>query len=151
MLSIDECRDRSSGGESYLLLIDIDDFKSINDTSGHDVGDKVLVAVARTIEKCAGPHICGRFGGEEFGVIFAGDRSDAYALAGQICSSVAAVEVLGHTVTVSIGISRISEDINVSETFKLADGGLYEAKRQGKNRCVLVDPGESALATLRQL
>ncbi|MBK5051029.1 hypothetical protein [Paraburkholderia domus] len=49
--------------------------------------------------------------------------------------------------TVSIGISRIAEGINVPETFRLADSGLYDAKRQGKNRCVLVDQSESALVT----
>jgi diguanylate cyclase (GGDEF)-like protein len=140
MLAIDEYRTRSSGGQAWLLLIDADDFKKINDTSGHDVGDQVLVALARAIEQCANSHVCGRLGGEEFGVIFTGDRHSAHALAKEICGSVASLRISGHALTVSIGIARIAGDINVPETFRLADSGLYEAKRQGKNRHVLVDP-----------
>ncbi|MFM0400888.1 GGDEF domain-containing protein [Paraburkholderia aspalathi] len=145
MLSIDECSARSVSGESFLLLIDVDDFKKINDASGHGVGDQVLMAVAHTIERCASPHVCGRLGGEEFGVIFEGDQQHACALARRICSSVATLRTSGHAVTVSIGVSKIAEGINVPETFRLADSGLYDAKRQGKNRCVLVDPTKSAL------
>ncbi|WP_183082083.1 GGDEF domain-containing protein [Paraburkholderia sp. BL23I1N1] len=145
MLSIDECRVRSVSGESYLLLIDVDDFKKINDTSGHEVGDQVLVAVAHAIERCASPHVCGRLGGEEFGVIFEGGQQDACALARQIRSSVATLRTSGHAVTVSIGISRLAEGISVQATFRLADRGLYDAKRQGKNRSVLVDHEDSAI------
>ncbi|PVX75618.1 diguanylate cyclase (GGDEF)-like protein [Paraburkholderia unamae] len=140
MLAIDECRGRPSAAEYWLLLIDVDDFKQINDTSGHDVGDQVLIAAAQAIAHCATPHVCGRLGGEEFGVIYSGDRQGAYTLAHRIRDAVASECRSGHTVTVSIGIARIARQIGVPETFRLADRGLYEAKRQGKNRCVLVKP-----------
>ena len=121
------------------MLIDVDDFKQINDTAGHDVGDEVLVAVARAIEESASPHICGRLGGEEFGVIFSGDQQSADALAREICGAVAAAHISGHRVTVSIGVSSISELIGVPETFRLADRALYEAKRRGKNSSVVAE------------
>jgi diguanylate cyclase (GGDEF)-like protein len=140
LLSIEEHRARSPDAEAHLLLIDIDDFKQINDTSGHEVGDEALVAVARIIEACASPHVCGRLGGEEFAVIFSGGRTDALVLAQRICDSVAAQAIAGYAVTVSIGISRIAGAIGVPETFRLADNALYEAKRRGKNRCVQAEP-----------
>ncbi|MEM5315362.1 GGDEF domain-containing protein [Paraburkholderia sp. JHI869] len=140
MLEINQYQDRPSSEEFWLLLIDIDDFKQINDTAGHDTGDEVLVAVAQAIERSASPHPCGRLGGEEFGVIFSGNQQSANAFAKDICASVATERVSGHTVTVSIGVAGIAELIGVQETFRLADRALYEAKRLGKNRCVLVDP-----------
>ena len=128
---------RSATNDFYLLLIDIDNFKLINDTSGHDVGDEVLVAVAAIIERHAQAHAHGRLGGEEFGVVFAGKEGAACALARQLCESVATLRISTHVVTVSIGISRFSETMTIAEIFKVADEGLYEAKRLGKNRYVL--------------
>ncbi|WP_081771693.1 GGDEF domain-containing protein [Paraburkholderia nodosa] len=140
MLEVNECQDRRSSEEFWLLLIDVDDFKQINDTAGHDAGDEVLAAVARAIEEGASPHFCGRLGGEEFGVIFSGNQQSADYLAHEICGTVAAARISGHRVTVSIGVSSISELIGVPETFRLADRALYEAKRRGKNRSVLAEP-----------
>jgi diguanylate cyclase (GGDEF)-like protein len=139
MLALHACRNGLRDSEAWLLLIDVDDFKQINDTSGHETGDQVLIAAAQAIERCADPHVCGRLGGEEFGVVFSGSIQNSYVLADQICRTVERLEVEGHTVTVSIGIARIAQQIGVPDTFRLADRGLYEAKRQGKNRYVLVN------------
>lgn len=128
----------------YFLLIDIDDFKRINDTSGHDVGDQVLVAVAAIIDRSAQTHARGRLGGEEFGVVFGGDEGEACVLAKQLCENVAKLRISAHAVTISIGISRLSETMSLAETFRTADQGLYEAKRQGKNQYVLVSPSNWA-------
>ncbi|MFM0009475.1 GGDEF domain-containing protein [Paraburkholderia sediminicola] len=129
---------RAAANHFYFLVIDIDDFKRINDTSGHDVGDEVLVAVAAIIDRQAQAHARGRLGGEEFGVVFAGEEDAACALAKQLCESVAKLRISTHVVTISIGISRLSETMTLTEIFKVADQGLYEAKRHGKNRYVLV-------------
>ncbi|WP_144161751.1 GGDEF domain-containing protein [Paraburkholderia sp. BCC1885] len=129
---------RSASNDFYFLLIDIDDFKRINDTSGHDVGDEVLVAVASIIDRHAQTHARGRLGGEEFGVVFTGEEAAACALARQLCESVAKLRISTHVVTISIGISRFSDAMSLAEIFKVADQGLYEAKRHGKNRYVLV-------------
>lgn len=129
---------RSANNDFYLLLIDIDDFKRINDTSGHDVGDEVLVAVATLIDQHAQMHAHGRLGGEEFGVVFSGGEGAACAFATHLCDSVAKLRISTHIVTVSIGISRFNKTLSLTEIFKVADQGLYEAKRHGKNRYVLV-------------
>ncbi len=129
---------RAASNDFYFLLIDIDDFKRVNDTSGHDVGDEVLVAVAEIIDRYTQTHARGRLGGEEFGVVFAGEESAACALAKQLCESVAKLRISTHAITISIGISRLSEAMSVAEIFRTADQGLYEAKRQGKNQYILI-------------
>jgi diguanylate cyclase (GGDEF)-like protein len=122
----------------YFMIIDIDDFKRVNDTLGHDVGDKVLVEVATVIEQQAKAYAHGRLGGEEFGVVFAGEEKAACDFAKQLCESVAKLGHLVPAVTVSIGLSKLREAMSLSEIFKLADKGLYEAKHRGKNRYFLV-------------
>lgn len=137
MEAMQECHAHSAANHFFLLLIDVDDFKRINDASGHDVGDEVLVAVATIIDKQAQTHPRGRLGGEEFGVVFAGGEGAACALAKQLCESVAKLRISTHVVTVSIGISRFSQTTSLAEIFKAADQCLYKAKQYGKNRYVL--------------
>jgi len=128
----------ASTGDFYFLLIDIDDFKKINDTSGHDVGDRVLIEVASIIGRHAEGYPHGRLGGEEFGVVFHGAADAAQAFAERICEHVAALRISGHVVTISIGIAPLNASTDLGDTVRLADQGLYEAKQRGKNRHVLM-------------
>ena len=129
-----------------LLLLDLDDFKKINDTFGHQTGDRVLVAV---VNKCRrfirSEDILARYGGEEFAIILPGaSLKNARKKARQICEAVAgtryAVEddpqqrSLG--VTVSVGVSAFRKSDSVKAVIERADEALYAAKRGGKNRVV---------------
>jgi diguanylate cyclase (GGDEF)-like protein len=118
-----------------VLMIDLDDFKSINDRYGHAVGDDILRSTAIAIDNSVRSiDIAGRYGGEEFLVVLPEtDASGAEVVAERIRAS---VERLG--ATVSIGLSPIrAEDSSASILVGRADEALYEAKRTGKNRIAL--------------
>jgi len=128
-----------------VLMMDIDHFKKVNDTYGHDGGDQVLVGFAAVVQGCLrGGDVLGRLGGEEFAVLLPGcSASDAQAIAQRICDAFA-----NHTVTladgrqvrntVSIGACcapRIENDI--AAMLSAADTALYRAKETGRNRVEL--------------
>lgn len=123
-----------------LLLIDLDDFKVVNDSFGHLAGDTVLRDIADILHRCVRIFdVCARFGGEEFVVIMPGGANDtAHRLAERIRQRVEAYQPLPATltdlrVTVSIGFAVSSSEMSVIELLELADQGLYSAKRAGKN------------------
>ncbi|MBO9477606.1 GGDEF domain-containing protein [Shimia sp. R11_0] len=125
-----------------LMMADIDKFKSINDTFGHDVGDKVICSVAKTIHAQAGQgSVVARFGGEEFVAFCPGVvAEDAVALAELVRAAVAQQEVPleGEVlkVTVSIGLKPMGEACDVDQALTSADQALYVAKRDGRNKVV---------------
>lgn len=140
-------RTRQSAG---VLLVDIDHFKDVNDTYGHVVGDKVLVAVARAMagELRAGD-LLGRFGGEEFAVLLpTASEVEACRAAERLRCTVAAARTLtadgtAVRVTVSIGVSVAatgSSGSTVTDLLAGADAGLYRAKGAGRDR-VHLTPG----------
>jgi len=124
-----------------LLMVDIDDFKSFNDTFGHDVGDRVLRVVAGAVAR--GFRLgdtAARFGGEEFAVILANtSRNEAAETAERLRIAVRELEVQERRVTVSIGISSTPQagpDTKL-DLLRRADEALYRAKREGRDRvCV---------------
>ncbi|WP_052131513.1 GGDEF domain-containing protein [Planococcus sp. CAU13] len=122
-----------------LAVIDIDNFKMINDNFGHSTGDAVLKRVAEVIFGNSGPHdIVARYGGEEFAVIFL-DKTFEETLAKleEIRVAIAELvhpEIAGGTVTISAGLQNYYFGLSKSEFFKKADAFLYDAKRSGKNR-----------------
>ncbi|BCX82039.1 diguanylate cyclase [Methylomarinovum caldicuralii] len=132
-------------GTSFLLLLDLDHFKKINDQYGHLTGDKVLRFTAEVIRKHLPPgQIAARYGGEEMAVLLQGfDRAQALRLAEQIRETLAKSrlkrrdneETLGQ-VTLSIGIAGLEENDTVDSLIERADQALYEAKRQGRNRVI---------------
>ena len=122
---------------AYFLMIDIDDFKKINDVHGHDVGDEVLKKIAGVIAALAGEHLCGRLGGEEFAVIYQGEKTAACAFAAQLVDAVEAAFVPERKVSVSIGIAELVKEADLSHSYRRADESLYLAKKNGKNRYVL--------------
>ena len=136
-----------------LILLDLDLFKSINDTHGHDVGDLVLMRLGRTMLQCLqSSDIAGRMGGEEFAIASPGaDRGTLKILAERIRREVAACRLddlmgEGARVTVSIGIvNSRSEPGGFEKLYRAADQALYAAKRDGRNRVSLFLPDISAV------
>lgn len=130
-----------NGRPATVMMIDIDHFKSVNDTHGHDGGDIVLRSVAASLaEHVRTADVLARFGGEEFAVLMPGaDLADATARAETLRAAVAdlAVEVASGTVvqvTVSIGVAAY--DGSIEEALQRADAALYRAKQSGRNRVV---------------
>ncbi|GFE61737.1 GGDEF domain-containing protein [Geobacter sp. AOG2] len=132
-----------------LLMIDIDDFKQINDTSGHQTGDQVLQGMGRLlIESVRDTDIVTRYGGDEICIIatHAGDAT-ALDLAKRLCSKIGDNTLADGTwnirVTTSIGIATLNDTMNeASDLVGCADMALYRAKNEGKNRAAvyLSDP-----------
>jgi len=133
-----------------LLFLDIDMFKSINDTHGHAGGDVVLREVATLMTRSLrNEDVIARFGGEEFAIIGRGiDGVKARALAQRICKAIAnhRVEVNGAVVpvTVSIGVACLPDPRirNANELVVAADEAMYDAKRAGRNRVCAREPYE---------
>lgn len=129
-------------GDVALILLDIDRFKSINDTLGHKAGDDVIVRVALCLTDLLGEGATvARIGGEEFAVLLVGPSNDeALEVAQSICHSVEAMgfEVAGFPVSVTIsgGVSAGVSELGFSELFSAADRALYLAKASGRNRIV---------------
>jgi Amt family ammonium transporter len=132
-------------GTLAVLYLDLDRFKSINDTLGHQVGDELLVAVARRISATLrSSDTLGRFGGDEFVVLCEDIEPEAVmAVAERIVTVVAKPLQVATTtlhVTASIGIAVSgSEPTAVDALIKSADAAMYAAKRQGGNRFELYD------------
>ena len=123
---------------TYLLVIDVDSFKSINDNYGHEVGDKVLQKVAKTIKGNfrSNDYVC-RIGGDEFVVFIANTDDDQRQIiidrVAQINAELADSSDSLPPVSVSVGAVMGSEDTDAKELFERADRALYERKRNGKN------------------
>ena len=129
-----------------LLMVDIDDFKSINDRYGHPVGDRVLVSVVHKCQQSIrNEDVLARYGGEEFAVILAGATlRHATKRAKQICKTIAAARYTidpeqadQHlSVTVSIGVGTVRPGDTPEDLVGRADKALYQAKRTGKNKAL---------------
>jgi diguanylate cyclase (GGDEF)-like protein len=124
-----------------LVMVDIDHFKSINDTYGHDVGDTAIVAVARTLRQITRDYdVCARWGGEEF-LLFLPDSSpeSAGATGEKLRRGVADVRIphQNHQIglTISLGIALHERHTSLDRCIQRADQSLYMAKRAGRNQC----------------
>lgn len=131
----------TQGAKLHLALIDIDDFKVINDTYGHQTGDAILGKVSQVIQQhMSSSDIAARYGGEEFALLlFDQTFEEAYALVESIRSSVAELqhpEMNKKCVTVSIGLQSYGSEKTKEQLFEQVDTYLYEAKRTGKNKTV---------------
>lgn len=125
-----------------IVISDIDDFKNVNDTYGHDAGDKVLTALSNLIKKTIRQQdICARWGGEEFLFLFPGtDRKGGKTISDKIRMKIEKenIEYKGSSIsiTMTFGICTFSEALTVDECITNADKALYEGKKLGKNRSV---------------
>lgn len=126
-----------------LIIWDIDHFKKINDQFGHQVGDKVLVHVAKLLlEHSRKADFVSRFGGEEFTMLLPHtDKQSAFKLAHKLRFVIeqASFKSAEHTVpiTISCGITQFVKGDNHEMAFERADQALYRAKKQGRNQCCL--------------
>ncbi|ABZ77135.1 response regulator receiver modulated diguanylate cyclase [Shewanella halifaxensis HAW-EB4] len=126
-------------GSLSLALLDIDFFKKVNDTYGHDVGDEVLIEFASRLKQSFSQHFTvARIGGEEFVVGFKGLHIEkAYALIDRFRMQLEITPIETSkgalTITVSTGVTEFGHDETVDELLKRADTGLYEAKSAGRN------------------
>lgn len=128
--------------EFSMIIIDIDHFKSFNDTYGHQAGDAVLKQVAQTLKNNSrATDIVCRYGGEEMSIILTNtDKEEAMKKAERVCSAVAErVFKLSATqtvhVTISVGVSTFPEDGETpQQIIEIADQGLYYAKEHGRNQ-----------------
>ncbi|MPM29178.1 hypothetical protein SDC9_75718 [bioreactor metagenome] len=135
-----------SGLSPGIMMVDIDQFKGINDRYGHDVGDRVLIEVTRAIQGMirTSDRVI-RWGGDEFIVLFYGMRKkNALMFADRALSAVSALKIPVSdgelTVGISIGFSFFRrEDANYTEALKRADQALYQSKTQGRHQAHLID------------
>jgi diguanylate cyclase (GGDEF)-like protein len=138
-----------SGSEFSLGIVDVDDFKRINDTYGHQVGDDVLVALAEILHdtRAADAYRCG---GDEFALVFDGDGTGAFERVTEIQEAVAG---LGLTpVTISVGIASYPSQASDADGLqRMADGALYWSKHHGKNRSFVYSPKVVRIHSAKEL
>lgn len=125
-------------GDVHLVIVDVDDFKEVNDVFGHRSGDDLLVEVGRRLKRCVlAEDTVARLGGDEFVVLLTGGQ-DPVAAAGRIVSALSApayMDGIELRVNVSLGMSSSADgSLHASELMRQADIALHEAKAAGKNR-----------------
>lgn len=128
---------RRGGKPVTCLLFDLDNFKAVNDSYGHDAGDRILTAFGEVLKSHLPPGSYGRLGGEEFAAILTANSSEAIAVADSIRHALSAsgCHLLGSQadVTVSIGCATSLSGDSVDALLKEADTALYKAKDYGRN------------------
>jgi len=144
----------ADGTELGVLILDIDHFKSVNDTYGHPIGDRVIQEVAKKVQAAVRNEdlVC-RYGGEEFCVLVPGaDRALLLKMAERVRERIerevgpAVREIPGMRVTASVGASHFDgePDVTSQTLIDRADHALYRSKRGGRNRVTLFDPAMTA-------
>jgi len=139
-------RSKRTGQACTVIMFDIDHFKKVNDTYGHQAGDDVIRMTSRVLrESKRGTDIAGRYGGEEFGVILI----DTSARSSKIFAERLRTRIENQTVTsegheirctVSLGIAEISDQLDdYKQWLECSDQALYQAKRSGRNQSVIFD------------
>lgn len=146
-------RAKRSGGKLVAMLLDLDRFKYINDSLGHDAGDLLLKTISQRLKECVRDmDTVARLGGDEFVIVLEGihDIDDVGYVAQKILATVARpINIVGHDIstTVSIGISVYPDDgMQADELLKNADIAMYKAKEGGKNNYQFYAEGMNASA-----
>jgi diguanylate cyclase (GGDEF)-like protein len=135
-----------AGSAIGVVVVDLDHFKAVNDTYGHQRGDAVLKAVGHELRSALREgELVYRLGGEEFLVLLRGAEAlAADTIAERLRGAIAAARPAGLDITASLGVSVGTDDVDYATLFARADAALYEAKRQGRNRAVRHDAGRTA-------
>ncbi|GAB4356522.1 MAG: hypothetical protein Kow0073_14090 [Immundisolibacter sp.] len=144
--ALEVARWQSDGGELSMIVCDIDHFKRINDQYGHAAGDKVLKEVVRLLQQqLRSSDFVGRYGGEEFVVLLSGaGEQAAMQIADKLRRSIKAAPFRSRgervPVTISCGVGSFTAGDTLERVFERTDAALYEAKAQGRDRCVFAAP-----------
>ena len=144
---------RSLEDPVMVLFVDLDDFKSVNDTLGHDVGDQLLKIVADRIRRSAGSgDTAARMGGDEFAVLMEdrGGVDRAIDVAERLLESLREpVSIDGYEIAVlaSVGVAVATQGVSTTSVLRDADIAMYEAKRAGKGQIRIFDPAMRLAAT----
>jgi len=139
-LEEEAARCQRSGHTMALALVDLDNFKNVNDEFGHDVGDQVLSGTAETLKKGARiGDFPGRWGGEEFCIILPETNSSRATVIGERLRELIEQQRYGVgerqlSITASIGLALLPEGGSIEEAIKMADVALYQAKKTGRNK-----------------
>lgn len=138
---VEEIQIDGTAGEIVFVMVDIDDFKRINDTYGHDAGDAALVCLATILKDLYGKHRVIRWGGEEFLIVLLGETVEsATRLCEEIRREIEAFEIFHDGVsffmTITMGMQIYWEASGVESAIQCADKALYWGKRSGKNCCI---------------
>lgn len=135
-MAVETARVAGGAGPLTVLMLDIDHFKSVNDTYGHDVGDKVIQAVGEALTNALRGHdAIGRWGGEEFVCLLSVDLQMAVIIAERARQVISSTIRSPRVITASIGVAEyqpLAEDL--VGTLKRADEAMYAAKKGGRNR-----------------
>lgn len=138
---------RRTGSAFVVILMDLDDFKVVNDSLGHPAGDQLLCRIAERLADCLrSGDTAARLGGDEFAVVLENARNidEAIIVAQRILEAMRApIDILGHNLTpsVSLGIALGTSDSSDSENLERnADLALYQAKNEGKDRYAIFEP-----------
>ena len=137
-----------------FLVLDIDNFKNINDTYGHFTGDELLKKYADVMKGCFRTEdMIGRLGGEEFAIAISNiDNAVAVKVAERLRCEIENVTILCNdkpvSTTISIGIADLHQNVNGYETlFREADAALYRAKNMGRNRIIIAESQDTSVAS----
>ncbi len=128
-----------------LCIMDLDNFKQVNDTNGHDFGDYVLVEIARILnEEIRDSDTVGRWGGEEFFILLADtDSDDALVILNRLLNKISThtfrLNAISKQITATIGFSLYQKSTLLKDVIKAADDALYEGKKAGRNQVVFKD------------
>ncbi|RMT43967.1 putative diguanylate cye [Pseudomonas savastanoi] len=134
--SLDNALTSDDKSSLWFAMLDLDNFKSINDNHGHDVGDNVLICFATLIKNTTGLVNFGRLGGEEFGVMLsAANAADAIAAMDHLLMHAQKDQTAKMPYSFSAGIASLARAKNVNDLLKEADENLYLAKRSGR-QCI---------------
>jgi diguanylate cyclase (GGDEF)-like protein len=123
-------------------MFDIDNFKRVNDTYGHDMGDEVLIKVSATAKQSLRPHdSIGRWGGEEFMILLTeATKEEAIEMAEKIRKDIFNIKwEKMNQISVSLGVSEVRDNDDIQTLYKRVDNRLYYAKTHGKNQVVFKD------------
>jgi diguanylate cyclase (GGDEF)-like protein len=144
---LDDFLKQTTGSDRAILLIDLDDFKVINDSLGHAAGDQVLIEVSTRLRKAVrADDLVARLGGDEFAIVLGGSATHGRAVeaAERISATMApAMTISGRQVHVhaSVGVAVATAGIALQELLRSADVAMYQAKKAGKGQHKVFEPG----------
>ena len=148
-LQIEFERSKRYNSPLSLILLDVDHFKDVNDTYGHQKGDEILIAFAALLKKaCRTNDIAARYGGEEFLMILPQSNAQgAFKIAERVREEIMKISFTGNesnfAVTVSCGVAEFNEDCeSIYKLIAAADQALYKAKNGGRNKTIIGSVGE---------